>query len=112
MINKSAVFIYIIVRKGVIIMNFDFKKISEQFQIEGEMVSCEPYGEGHINLTFLLITTKAKYILQRVNNSIFKNPEKLMENIAGVTEYLRKIIKRVSVGIEKIRCNKRAFSIG
>lgn len=75
-------------------MNFDFKKISNQFEIEGEMISCEPYGEGHINLTFLLITDKAKYILQRINSSVFKNPEKLMENISGVTEYLRKIIEK------------------
>lgn len=73
-------------------MKFDFKKISAQFQLEGELVSCEPYGEGHINLTYLLITDKAKYILQRINSNVFKNPERLMENIAGVTEYLRDII--------------------
>lgn len=73
-------------------MKFDFKKIIKNFKVEGEFVSCEPYGEGHINLTFLLITTKGKYILQRINSDIFKNPEGLMENIKGVTEYLRKII--------------------
>lgn len=73
-------------------MTFDFKAISKQFQLEGEMISCEPYGEGHINLTFLLVTDKAKYILQRINNSVFKCPEGLMKNIAGVTGYLRDII--------------------
>lgn len=73
-------------------MNFDFNKIIKNFNVEGELVSCEPYGEGHINLTFLLITTKSKYILQRVNSNVFKNPEGLMENISGVTGYLRDII--------------------
>ena len=48
-------------------MEFNFKEISKKFKIEGEMVSCEPYGEGHINLTFLLITDKAKYILHFKN---------------------------------------------
>ncbi len=75
-------------------MNFDFNKIMSKFKVEGELVSCEPYGEGHINLTFLLVTTKAKYILQRINSNVFKNPEGLMENISGVTEYLRDIISK------------------
>ena len=73
-------------------MEFNFKEISKKFKIEGEMVSCEPYGEGHINLTFLLITDKAKYILQRINNNVFKKPEEVMSNIMLVTEYLGKII--------------------
>lgn len=67
------------------------------FVIEGKPVSCEHYGSGHINDTFLLICKEGiaekKYILQRMNHEIFKNPVELVENIAGVTKHLRKKIE-------------------
>ena len=47
---------------------------------------CEPYGNGHINDTFLVVADK-RYILQRMNTSIFTKPVELMENIVGVTEH-------------------------
>ena len=34
------------------------------------------------------------YVLQRINIHVFKNPEQVMENIFGVTEYLRDVIRR------------------
>ena len=68
-----------------------------QFAIEGTLKEKRPYGNGHINDTFLLTYetpsgSETHYILQRMNNSIFKNPQQLMENMVHVTEYLRKII--------------------
>lgn len=69
------------------------------FQYEGRLKSCEPYGSGHINDTFLLEYEIAemgnlKVILQRMNKAIFTKPVELMENIVGVTTYLRdKIIE-------------------
>lgn len=63
---------------------------------EGERVSCERYGNGHINDTFKLECRTGdgirRYILQRINHGIFADPERLMENIAGVTSFLRKKI--------------------
>lgn len=56
----------------------------------GDVVyTCEPYGNGHINDTFLVVSGK-RYILQRMNHLIFTNPEKMMENIVGVTSHIRK----------------------
>ena len=51
--------------------------------------SCTPYGNGHINDTFLVIAER-RYILQRMNTSIFPRPLELMQNILGVTEHIRK----------------------
>lgn len=67
------------------------------FQYEGDLVSEGPYGSGHINDTFLLAFDvegegKRNVILQRMNNEVFSDPEGLMENIVGVTSYLRKKI--------------------
>ena len=69
-----------------------------KFQIVGNVKVCEPYGNGHINSTFLVITADEearihKYILQSVNNNVFKEPRKVMENIEKVTTYLRQFVK-------------------
>ena len=60
------------------------------FQIEGQLLSVEPYGSGHINVTYLAVTDKKRYILQKINNSLFTEVEKLMNNIYLVTEHLKK----------------------
>ena len=68
-----------------------------QFDLEGKLVDQQPYGNGHINDTFLLTYETSngdrKYILQRMNHAIFKKPQQLMENVVNVTEYLRRVIK-------------------
>ena len=40
-----------------------------------------------------------RYVLQRVNTHVFKNPREVMQNIFGVTEYLRTVI-RAEGGVE------------
>ena len=45
-----------------------------------------PYGNGHINDTYLVKAEDANYILQKINKSIFKNPPRLMDNVVLVTE--------------------------
>lgn len=67
------------------------------FQFGGTLVDERPYGSGHINDTFLLTYEIAemgqiKVILQRMNKDVFAKPVELMENITGVTSYLRKKI--------------------
>lgn len=64
------------------------------FATEGEIGSVTPYGNGHINDTYLVRGTdgEEKYILQRINTKIFRDPALLMHNFASVTEYLRGII--------------------
>lgn len=47
-----------------------------------------PIGNGNINDTYL--SEDGKYVLQRINNAVFKVPGALMDNIALVTEHLRK----------------------
>lgn len=58
------------------------------FQIEGEVLDIQPYGEGHINVTTLVTTTKKRYILQKMNTNIFPDSDGLMQNICSVTEHL------------------------
>lgn len=60
------------------------------FDIKGKLLSIEPYGNGHINKTFLVKTSKETYIFQLINKNVFSNIEALMNNIYLVTTHLRK----------------------
>jgi len=69
------------------------------FQLEGTINGHSRYGNGHINDTFLLCTQpensehEKRYILQRINHHIFRNPRELIENISSVTSYLHRKTK-------------------
>lgn len=59
------------------------------FPLEGTPVSCERYGSGHINQTYLVVTDAPhRYILQRINRRVFTDVPALMENIHAVTSFL------------------------
>lgn len=68
-----------------------------EFCVQGKSADLRRYGNGHINDTFLLCTQDDggeahRYILQRMNTNVFKDPEGLMRNVSGVTAFLRKRI--------------------
>ncbi len=68
-------------------------RIVGEFEIAGRFVEARPYGSGHINDTFEVRTRQAsgsrRYILQRINHSIFRDIPALMDNIVRVTEHIR-----------------------
>lgn len=44
---------------------------------------------GLINATWKIKDTSGEYILQRINHAVFKSPEKIDENISGISRYLK-----------------------
>lgn len=68
------------------------------FHFPNGLTGYGPYGSGHINDTFLLeyrtTAGEQKFILQRMNSDIFTKPAEVMENILGVTSFLREQIVR------------------
>ena len=73
------------------------RKVAENFRFAGKITKMSPYGSGHINDTFMLTCeledgSNKHYILQRMNDDIFRNPKELMENVVNVTTFLRKKI--------------------
>jgi len=73
--------------------------ISRQFQIYGEILHAEPCKIGHINETFAATYaqggTRVRYIHQKINQNVFKDPESLMDNVTRVTSHIRsKLAKR------------------
>ena len=85
-------------------MKFDLDSIFKNFQIEGAFLEACPYGSGHINDTFAVSckqnSENKRYIFQRINHNIFKNPPKLMDNIVRVTRHIHS--KLESQGAEDI----------
>ncbi len=74
-------------------MQHNIESIANQFQLSGRLLNSEPFGSGHINDTFSLTCdqngTSVRYILQRINHEIFKNPVGLMENVVRVTSHIK-----------------------
>ena len=79
----------------------DKLQILSHFVLDSKPISCKPFGNGHINKTFEVITENGgHYILQQVNNDVFKDIEMLMKNINYVSSYL------ISKGFESLQLIK------
>lgn len=90
-------------------MNYDLKDIFGYFDTEGTYLKGEPYGSGHIHDTFRIETLEADkddYILQRLNNKIFKNIPELQHNIERVTVHLRNKLREIPGSNIKRECLK------
>lgn len=91
-------------------MNTIQKEVISQFEFPGEVVECVAYGSGHINDTYRLTVKtpggqEKHFILQRMNKSIFTKPVELMENVQGVTAWLRKKIRKNGGDVERETLN-------
>ena len=67
--------------------------VAGQFRFEGDLVDATPLLAGHIHQT-LVARCRARagvrrYLLQEINQNVFRDPAALMENIERVTGHLR-----------------------
>ena len=88
-------------------MGYNLKEIYNSFKTDGSFLNGEPFGSGHIHDTFLIKTLeddKDDYILQRLNNKIFKNIPELQHNIERVTVHLRNKLKDIPGSDIKREC--------
>ena len=74
-------------------MQHDLKKVAAQFQLPGKYLSGKPYGSGHINDTYAVSFNESgqtvRYIFQRINHTVFKDPAMLMDNLVRATRHIR-----------------------
>jgi Ser/Thr protein kinase RdoA (MazF antagonist) len=88
-------------------MKDNLKEIFDYFVTEGTFFIGEPFGNGHIHDTFRIKTSepdKDDYILQRLNNKIFKKIPELQENIGRVTFHLNKKLRAIPGSDIKREC--------
>ena len=73
-------------------LRHDIARLAAEFRMPGDYISHAPCGHGHINDTFEVRVNQAgtpvRYILQRINHTIFTRPELVMENIHRVTTHI------------------------
>ena len=73
------------------------RQAAAAFAFDRPAGEAERFGAGHINDTFAVWAAdrSKRWILQRINTDTFTDPAGLMENVTGVTAYLRhQIIER------------------
>jgi len=88
-------------------MSSNLKEIFDRFTTQGTFLMGEPYGSGHIHDTYRIVTAEQDtddYILQRLNNKIFKNIPELQHNIERVTIHLRKKLSAIPGSDIKREC--------
>ena len=78
---------------------FPLINIAQQFVRHGIVISVNPLGNGNINSTFLVkvrpaaiglasSTAPAKFVLQRINAQVFRQPELVIQNMAVLSAHL------------------------
>ncbi len=88
-------------------MDYNLKEIYERFTADGTFLSGVTCGSGHIHDTFKIETAekeKDDFILQRLNNKIFKNIPELQNNIERVTVHLRNKLNKIPGSDSKREC--------
>ncbi len=73
--------------------NEEVKSILDNFAIAGKFINFYPIDDGHINDTLTVVYNvdgmEMRHLLQRINTTVFKNPDELMANVDCVTSFLR-----------------------
>lgn len=81
------------------------QEICANFEIGGKYIDCDELSTGNINNTYHVRYIRdgedKHYIVQCINKSVFKSPEKLMNNIVIVTDYIRGNIIRKQLSTKR-----------
>ena len=68
-------------------------KILDNYNIKGNLINIKEDNTGNINKTYIITFInngiEYKYLVQQINTNVFNDPYILMENILGVTNYLK-----------------------
>ncbi|MDA3954567.1 MAG: phosphotransferase [Bacteroidales bacterium] len=77
----------------------DFKDILNHFFPHKQLKEVKPYGNGHINSTFKVVfeNTQQEYILQKINTSVFRNPDELIQNHINVQDFFNCRINDIEI---------------
>lgn len=75
--------------------------IAEKFRIDGKAIGLNPIKTGHINRTYIVNVENergdvSRYVMQQINDNVFKKPIEVMENMKNVTDFLKN--KIISAG--------------
>jgi Ser/Thr protein kinase RdoA (MazF antagonist) len=97
-------------------MKHDVEAVFNRFEIDENFIKACRLGSGHINDTFAVSTERGecpkRYVIQRINHRVFKDPVSLMDNILRVTQHQQRKLnghqdaERRSLSLVPARDNK------
>ncbi|TDH24249.1 aminoglycoside phosphotransferase family protein [Segetibacter sp. 3557_3] len=64
------------------------ENIVRRYGLDPRKLAICPFGSGLINHTWKIADSEQAYILQKINNAVFKNPDDIAENISLVSAFL------------------------
>jgi len=68
--------------------------IAEQFTPNGGILKVKEFGNGNINDTYIVTRdTEEKFVLQRINTHVFKQPHLIMQNMRAFTEHVHRRVQ-------------------
>lgn len=63
-------------------------QIAAHFPVCGQVLDLSPLGQGLINQTYEMQATGGCFVLQRINGSIFRQPQRIMDNLVRLQHAL------------------------
>lgn len=70
-----------------------YKGIIKHFNIYGDFIDAKTFGSGHINDTIIVrykqAGQKVNYVLRKINNYVFKEPNLIIENTRNITNHIK-----------------------
>lgn len=96
------------------------KEIIKEFNFIGNFVKYEENNQGNINKTYIIVyednNQEHKYLLQKINSNVFKEPYLVMKNIELVTNHIKKKLEEnndlvhKTLNIIKTKNNENLFT--
>jgi thiamine kinase-like enzyme len=86
--KKTRKSVQSVVKKKIHFMNL--QSILSAYNLNIETSIIEPFGNGLINNTWRVETPNQVYILQRINDTVFKKPENIAANISLIANHLHR----------------------
>jgi aminoglycoside phosphotransferase (APT) family kinase protein len=84
------------------------RNVFRKFQIPGDLLIVERLRTGHINETYSATCNQAgarvRYLLQKLNGHVFKNPRAVMSNVLRVTSHIRAQLENEEAAEISRRC--------
>lgn len=76
-----------------------YKEIVSHFAVSGNVTDVAPLGNGLINDTYIVETDgNEDYVLQRINNAVFRDVPLLQRNVYAITGHIRRKLQECGAG--------------
>jgi len=70
--------------------------IIKEFKFDGNLNNIKENNQGNINSTYMLTGNDKKYLIQKINSYVFKEPYLVMKNIELVTSHITKKLEEAN----------------